>query len=268
MRRSLEALAVLAIAALLTIFLALCIAPRAFAAPTWVTSVAVLDTTDNTTNLQTSPNISVSVGDLVVVHSCSHNANSTNYTLSDSQSNTISVVGSTAFQGTIIAGRAWTTKIGTATSGYNVTANKSGSSMGIMLTVIVISGWDGTTAVDGAFTSANGTGTNSAVTPGASSLSTDLELSTVCGGDDSTHGFAFGTANTGMTTEPTWTLNTATGRFQSQTMYKNSTGSVAAGYPSMTNGSSRDWVSYAWTVKDASSGGGGPPVNLMPTYPW
>ncbi len=227
--------------------------------PVISTSTIKADVSDNTTNVTTNA-VTVANGDLVAIHACSHNANSTNYTLSDSQGNALTPLISTAFQGTIIAGRITTTKATAGSASYTVTANKGGSNMGLMIAVIVVQAgtWDGTTPNDGIGAVTAGTGTNSTVALPATALSTDLLLATVCGGDDNgVHGFVFGTAQTGMTTNASWTMDQTTGRYQSQTMSKSGSANQTVGYPSMTNGSGRDWVTMGWAVKDVSGGGGG-----------
>lgn len=224
------------------------------AAPTVVQYVQGIDTTYTTS---TTLNVSINgttIGNGLVVFVSTFNNNPTNITVTDG--------GDTFTQRVTTFDGSFGIRIVTATigSGGNLTiaAAKSGA-CAVALSVYEVTLPDGE-APDGTAVTAAGTNTTATAAMNATSVATDLLL---CGITTRETGqVTLNSMQSGWTQDQTQSqagsfLQTASGN-----NVTSSTGSYTAGWPSITNGSSRNWNVAAIAIK-GTAGGGGTKVNIF-----
>jgi hypothetical protein len=217
---------------------------------------------DNTTNFSTTPlTNAVNAGDLIVVGLANFNTDPAAISgITDSAGNTYTRqvdYYTTSSHGLAI----YTSKIttGAAAGTLTLTVNKNGVGTTVVIAYhhIAAANWDGTTIFDGTPPAAGDqTGTTNTITTAATSVATDCVIQYFDSSAQSV--VTAGTPQTGFTASVS--NNNETGFTQiasaSQQMAATSSG-VTAGWPSITNSTSKHTVVEAVVIKGAAGGGGG-----------
>lgn len=217
------------------------------AAVTWT------DTVESSANRSLAFGSNVTSGNLLVLilGTTSHSAGSCS--VSDTQGNTWSACQVDAYLDP--HGVGFFFAVAGSSAACTVTVNKNGASTAVNFELREISGWNGTTALDGAAVSNTGTGTNGGLTMSATSIADDYLLTAICG--DPASAFTPGTVATGFSAGSSLNNETTFTQLKTATRKPGATGTYSAGWPSMTNAGSNKWAVLAFAIKGQAGGGGG-----------
>lgn len=209
------------------------------------TPATFVDTADNAVDKTVSLGSSITVGNVLVLILGTQGHDPSSCTVTDNLGNTWTTAQSDTYLDP--HGVAYFKAPVTVGGACTATVHKGGVITDIACRLHEISGWDGTTFLDGTAVTGSGTGTNAGLTMSATSVTTDFLITAIAG--DPASAFTPGTPASGFGALTNLNNEACFVQLSEATRTPAATGTFSAGYPSMTNAGANKWAVLAFAIK-------------------